>query len=191
MSDAYYKIWERMIDFRMTDIYKSIRAPEFLVDEENRITFIEDITLYLREQVRKYKQNDVGKQLCIGAIYGLIIPLEKHFNGQEEQTFIKRISDKESMNQAIERIKSKNWQYYQMVTVKTTQSTPNAAARNYSGCSVGKGLKIAGTLQYVCLTCNKFVGFTEEEYWKHQNTIHDNPRVRTITFKKIMNKFRF
>ena len=186
-----YKTWKTMIDWRMTDIYQTITAPPFLTVEQNKITFIQNITMFLYEQASKYKNTKVEKKLCVGNIYGLIIPLEKHFKGIEEQTFISQITGKYSMNEAIERIKKQNWQYYQEITITTRQSTPNAAARNYDGCGVGKGLKISGTLQYICLSCQKFVGFTEEDYWKHQDSIHDNPRVRTITTKKLMNRFKF
>lgn len=191
MSEEYYQTWTTMIDYRMNDIYKMISSPPFLAEESNKIRFIIEITTFLREESRKYKDNDIEKKICIADIYGLIIPLEKHFTGVVEQTFISRITDTYSMNEAIKRIKKKNWQYYQEVTVTTVQSTPNSAARNYDGCGVGRGLKIAGTLQYICLSCNKFVGFTEEDYWKHQDAVHNNPRVRTITTKKLMNKFKF
>lgn len=189
MSEEYYKTWERMIDYRMTDIYKMISAPEFL--HNNKITFIEDITKFLYKEIRKYKDNDIEKKICIGDIYGLILPLQKHFTGEVEQTFISSIIDRDSMHNAIQRIKKKDWQYYEEVTITTRQSTPNAVAINYDGCGVGRGLKISGTLQYICLSCNKFVGFTEEDYWKHQDTVHNNPRVRTITTTKLRNKIKF
>ena len=187
----YYEKWETVIDWRMNDIYNSITAPEFLTIEDNKIRFIEEITKFLRKQSKKYKNNKIGKNLCVGDVYGIIIPLQKHFNNEIEQTFISRITNTYSMDEAISRIKRRNWQYYQEVTVTTRQSTPNSAARNYDGCGVGKGLKISGTLQYICLSCNKFVGFTEDDYWEHQTIVHDNPRVRTITTTKLMNRFRF
>lgn len=191
MSEEYYQKWETAIDYRMTDIYNSITAPEFLTIEHNKISFVKEITTFLRKQSRKYKNNEVGNKLCIGDVYGIILPLQKHFNGEEEQTFISRITNTYSMNKAISRIKQRNWQYYQEVTITTRQSTPNAAARNYDGCGVGRGLQISGTLQYMCLSCNKFVGFTEDDYWKHQDVVHNNPRVRTVTTMRLMNKFRF
>lgn len=187
----YYEKWETVIDWRMNDIYNSITAPEFLTIEDNKIRFIKEITKFLRKQSKKYKNNKIGKNLCVGDVYGIIIPLQKHFNNEVVQTFISRITNTYSMDEAISRIKRRNWQYYQEVTVTTRQSTPNSAARNYDGCGVGKGLKISGTLQYICLSCNKFVGFTEDEYWEHQAIVHDNPRVRTITTTKLMNRFRF
>lgn len=191
MTEKYYEKWETVIDYRMNDIYKSITAPKFLTVEENKITFIEDITKFLRKQSKKYKDNEIGKKLCVGDIYGIILPLQKHFSGEVEQTFISRITNKYSMQEAIERIKKRNWQYYQEVTITTKQSTPNFAARNYDGCGVGKGLKISGTLQYFCLSCNKFVGFTEEDYWKHQEVVHNNPQVMTVTTTKLMNRMKF
>ena len=175
------KTWKRIIYNNINDIYELIDAPSFLVEEKNRIRFTSTIENFLVQKMQTFKNNECGETMRIGFIYGVLLPLKKHFDGVEEQTFISNIEDNYTLSRALTRIKQLNWQYYEEVTTTTLQSTPNSVARNYDGCGVGRGLKIAGTFQYYCFTCEKFVGFTEDAYWKHQDIVHNNPRIRTTT----------
>jgi hypothetical protein len=62
--------------------------------------------------------------------------------------------------------------------------------KNIDGPGVGRGLKMAGSIKYVCQRCKENVGFTEDEYWKHQEAVHNNPRTRIFTIKERRNKLQ-
>ena len=180
--------WKRIVFKRMNSIYQSIQTPAFLEEEANRIKFISAIENYILNQIKGPVQAFNRRTMLV---YGILLPLERHFNKEEEQTFITKIDDISSMNYAISRIKNRDYQRYINKRIETAQCIPISAIRNYDGVGVGRGLKIPGTIQYWCSSCKKYVGFTPESYWEHQEKVHDNPRVSVLETKVRVNQFKF
>lgn len=180
--------WKRIVFKRMNSLYQNIQTPAFLETEANRIKFISAIENYILNQIKGPVQAFNRRTMLI---YGILLPLERHFNKEEEQTFITKIDDMASMNYALSRIKNRDYQRYRTEKRQTTQCIPISAIRNYDGVGVGKGLKIPGTIQYWCTRCKKYVGFTPEAYWDHQKRVHDNPRVKAYEMTIRENQFKF
>lgn len=177
--------WKRIVYIRMNTIYESITAPPFLMIEDNRRYFVTEIENFL---VQNMPNSDDHRMLFV---YGIILPLEKHFMKIEDQPFISNITDRDSLVSAIENIKIGNFETYITKKILTKQTIPISSAHNYDGVGVGRGLKIPGTLQYWCATCKKYVGFTAAAYWNHQESVHNNPRVRVLERRVRVGKFKF
>ena len=176
--------WEWIVGKRVQSIYDMIKAPTYLM--VHRMKFMHAIWAHLIKLVHKYRKN---RMLLVGYLYGILLPLERHFSGKEIQTFISRINSKERMDTAIERIVNRQWEKDVRTQGKLRQSIPIGAMKNYNGVGVGKGLKIPGTIRYWCMTCKTFVGFTPEDYWSHQEKVHGNSEVREWDY--IVRKFKF
>lgn len=180
--------WKTIVYKRVTNIYNSITNPPFLEEEKNRIAFTSEIENYIIQEIKTNKLTFDQRRIFI---YNILLPLQSHFDGKEEQTFITEIKDNVTMKEAIKRILRADYQWYSEKIIKTTQCIPTSAMHNYSGNSVGRGLRMPGTIQYWCLTCKKYVGFSPDAYWSHQENIHNNPRIRVTKIVKRMNKFKF
>jgi len=161
-------------------LYELILQPKFL--EEHREEFTTEIENHLLRKT-------MDKNFKLENIYYTLIPLFKHFDGVEEQTFISDIKDRCSFQYALKRIKENNFQWYRPETISIRQSIPSEALVNSDGMSVGRGLKTSGNVVFRCLTCG-IISNTEEEYWKHQE-IHGNYKVRTFERKVLVNKYKF
>ena len=173
-------IWKSIVYNRINGIYSLIGTPGFLTDEISRRTFTSAIVNYITTQITdRYKTFE--HRACF--VYGTLLPLEKHFKGIEEQSFISNIINSATMNAAINRIKQQDWQCYTTEIIRTTQNTPSSAARNNDGMSVGRGLKTTGTMKYWCERCQNEVGYTETAYWSHQEKEHNNPRIKLVKRK--------
>jgi hypothetical protein len=176
--------WESIVGTRVQGILDMIKAPTYLI--VHKLDFMHAIWAELIKLIQKYGKN---RMLLVAYIYGILLPLKRHFSGKEPQTFINRINSKERMEAAIERIVNRQWEKDVRTQGKLRQSIPMCAMKNYNGNAVGKGLRIPGTIRYWCMTCKKFVGFTEEDYWKHQESVHNNSEVREWDY--IVRKYKF
>ena len=163
---------------RMNKLYGMIVRPPYL--EARRTDFITVIENHLLNML---KTKDLYR------IYYTILPLEKHFKGVEEQTFISAIKDEKTYRKALVRIKCEDFQWYRPKNITVTQSIPVEALVNRDGMAVGRGLKTAGNVVFRCLKCGE-ISSTAELYWKHQET-HGNLRVRKIQRIERVNPFKF
>ena len=176
--------WESIVGTRVQGILDMIKAPTYLI--VHKLDFMHAIWSGIIKYVYKLHTSRVVLQ---SYVYSVLIPLERHFKGEEIQTFINRINSKERMEAAVNRILDIRWERDIREKGKLKQCIPIGAMKNYDGCGVGKGLKIPGTIRYWCMTCKKFVGFTEEDYWKHQESVHNNSEVREWDY--IVRKYKF
>jgi hypothetical protein len=165
--------WEEIIKRRIHEIRPLIIQPKYLV--ENSKHFTGTIETYLINQLPMYDSFERRAEM----VYSIIVPLDKHFKGEEEQTFISNIDDRTYKN-ALNRIEIGHWEIYKTKQIRMVQSIPSTALRNNNGMAVGRGLRTTGTIKYWCDRCNMDVGFTPEAYWDHQEQVHNNSRVRIV-----------
>ena len=176
--------WESIVGTRVQGILDMIKAPTYLI--VHKLDFMHAIWSALIKYVYKFHRSRMVVQ---SYVYKVLLPLENHFKGEEIQTFINQINSEERMEAAIKRILDVRWEKDIRKKGKLRQSIPMGAMKNYDGNAVGKGLRIAGTIQYWCQRCKKFVGFTPEDYWKHQEIVHNNSEVREWDY--IVRKYKF
>ena len=176
--------WESIVGTRVQGILDMIQAPTYLV--VHKLDFMHAIWSALIKYVYKFHRSRIVVQ---SYVYSVLLPLERHFKGEEIQTFINGINSKDRMEAAIKRILDVRWEKDIREKGRIHQSIPQGAMKNYDGNSVGRGLRIAGTIQYWCQQCKKFVGFTPDDYWKHQESVHNNSEV--IEWDHIVRKYKF
>jgi len=172
------KMERKILITRMNKLYGMILGPPYLeIRKKEFITSIENHLLTMLKTKELYR------------IYYTILPLEKHFQGKEEQTFISGINNISTYNEALSRIKSEDFQWYRPENTRLVQSIPSEALVNRGGMAVGRGLKTTGNVVFRCLKCGEITS-TTELYWNHQER-HGNLRVRIIKRDVRVNTFKF
>lgn len=171
------KMEQSIVRNRINKLYEKILTPPYL--EKRRVDFTTKIENHLLNMI---------KTKPLYRIYYTLLPLEKHFNAVEEQTFISSIKDEHSYQVALRRILAEDFQWYRPENVRIVQSIPSEALVNRNGMSVGRGLKTSGNVVFRCLKCG-VLSSTPALYWKHQES-HQNYRVRVIKKKILVNKYK-
>ena len=131
--------WESIVGTRVQGILDMIKTPTYLII--HKLDFMHAIWSTLIKYVYKFH---TSRMLVQRYVYNVIIPLERHFKGEEIQNFINRINSKERMEAAINRILDMRWEKDIRKKGKLKQSIPIGVMKNYDGCGVGKGLSGIG-----------------------------------------------